>query len=783
MTTEAGVVGVAMNRSEKPEDPTQRPAEPQSRRDGVRPGRDAGEIPQKTDSPAVDATRAIAPATRRPITPASEMYFGDDGPMSEASERFGPLVLEIQTDTAPEDLAGKVIAHDAGLGDVGAGGVARLARKPGLTVSTAGRKRKSAKAPVMLAPNGVSLPASVDRDLARSHWAGGGALNAHDIFGAHPTSMSGVAGTRFTVWAPSALRVSVIGDFNDWHPTSHELPPDGAPGVWSGFIPGAGHGMLYKIRIQARDGRVLERADPYARCAETPPRTASVIWSLNYAWRDETWLAARKRAAVRDTGLAIYQAHLGSWMRRPEEGNRSLTYHEIAPRLARHAKGLGFTHVELLPIMEHPVSSPAGFETSGYFTPTGRYGTPEGLMHLIDTLHREGLGVILSWCPTGFSLNDGWLAQFDGSMVFEGDDPHMARHPDGRGGLFDLAKGPVRSFLLSSALYWLDVFHADGLRVCDMAPMLYRDHHRAPGQWTPNARGGSEHDEGIAFLRTLSDAVSLRAPGAVLLADDVTCYPGVTRATSIGGLGFTAKHDHRWMEDALRYFGRDPIHRSHHHDEVTRRGAYAGAEAFMLGLTHASASGASPWQRMFGDDAMKLAHLRCLLAWSFLQAGCGQVFMGTELGQATAWDPAKSLDWHRAIEPGRVGLSRLVTALNTVVRQDESLRGFAPAVGAFEWIDPGDRDRSLVSFVRRGGGTASPVVVIGNFTPVPRTACRFGVPEAGTWRAIFSSDAREFGGTGAKMVDIRSKPVACHDRANSITLDVPGLSVVALRRV
>lgn len=774
--------GVAMSRGENPELAGKKAAERDAANEPDGVASSGGSASPVSSAPGRDAGVVPMVASRRPV---AEMYFDVDAPMSDASERFGPLVLEIQGDAGAEDASGKVIAPDPGLGDAGLG-IARMARRPGLTAATAARRRKSsaAKPGILPQPKGPVLAAPVDRELARSRWAAGGAFDAHSILGAHLTTVTGLAGARFAVWAPSALRVSVIGDFNEWHPTSHELLPDGAPGVWSGFIPGAMHGMLYKYRIQARDGRVVERADPFARCAETPPRTASVIWNLAYTWTDDAWLAGRKRAALNRAPISIYQVHLGSWMRRPEEGNRRLTYHELAPRLARHAKSLGFTHVELLPVMEHPMSSVAGFETIGYFTPTGRHGTPEGLMHLIDTLHREGLGVILSWCPTGFSLEDGWLSNFDGSAVYEDSDARMGRHPDGRGGLFDLSKGPVRSFLLSSAMFWLETYHADGVRVCDMAPLLYRDHHRGPGQWTPNRRGGSEHEEGVAFLRTLSDAAALRTPGALLLADDVTCHPGVTRPTSMGGLGFTAKHDHKWTEDSLRYFGRDPIFRSFHHDEVTGRALYAASESFVVGLGHTSACGVSPVARMFGDEAMKLAHLRAMLALAYAQPGVKLLFMGTEFGQPSAWDPEKSLDWHCVGQPGRAGLQRLVAALNALYRREPALHEASSVSGAFTWIDSSDRDRSLVSFVRRGGtmSDAAPVLVIGNFTPVARGAQRFGVPEAGPWRVVLNTDAREFGGGGTLVVDARSKAAPCHGQPHSITVDVPGLSVVMLRK-
>lgn len=757
--------GVKMSPAESPE--PRRASESGSMPVGPAPGR--------------SATRAGQ--TPRRASPA-EMYFDADGPMSDASERFGPLVFDIGAETNAQESAGaRAVPAEPDLADTPLS-ASRMARGPGLvgTGAVTKARRTNAKALTPTPLEGVVRPAFIEAELARILWAQGGAFSAHAILGAHTMTLAGVTGTRFAVWAPTALRVSVIGEFNDWHPTCHELLRDGGQGVWSGFIPGASHGMLYKYRIQARDGRVVERADPFARCVETPPRTASVVWDAPHAWTDDAWLAARKRFRSVDSPISVYQVHLGSWMRVPEEGNRSLTYHEIAPRLARHAKRLGFTHVELFAVLEHPIGGEARFETSGYFTPTGRHGTPEGLMHLIDVLHREGLGVILAWKPTGFANNDGALASFDGSPLYEGSDAVMAHHPDGHGATFDLSKGPVRSFLLSSALHWIEAYHIDGLRVCDIATLLYRDHHRSPGQWTPNARGGPEYDEGIGFLRTLSDAVALRAPGVMLIADDVSCHPGVTRPTTLGGLGFTAKSDHRWSQDLARYFSRDPIHRSYHHNEVTFRATYAGAETWVAHAGAPEIVQPALFARMFGDQSARLANLRCLLALAFTMPGKKSVFMGTEFGQPSSWDPGRSLDWHLHAEPGRVGLQRLTIALNAIVRKEPSLHAAESTPEAITWVESEDRARSLLSFIRQGPRGAAPILVIGNFTPVPRPACRFGVPRAGNWRVVLNTSAKDFGGPGSLIPDAKSHAIPSHSHSHSVTLDVPPLSVLVLRR-
>ncbi len=607
----------------------------------------------------------------------------------------------------------------------------------------------------------------------------------YEKLGAHLVSGPGREGTYFAVWAPNAARVTVIGDFNDWNSTAHPLEPVESSGIWEGLVPGVGAGAAYKYHIESRLGRHrVDKADPFAFHSEVPPRTASVVWDLAYEWRDEEWMRSRGVLNSLQRPISIYEVHLGSWRRSPDAGNRPLTYREMAGTLPEHVKQTGFTHVEFLPIMEHPFYGSWGYQTTGYFCPTSRYGTPQDFMHLIDVLHRNGIGVILDWVPSHFPTDEHGLSYFDGTHLFEHSDPKEGYHPDWNSCIFNYGRNEVPAFLTSSAFLWLDRYHADGLRVDAVASMLYRDYSRKEGEWIPNEYGGRENLEAVGFLRRFNEAVYKHFPDVQTIAEESTAWPMVSRPLYLGGLGFGLKWDLGWMHDTLHYISRDPIHRRFHHHGLTFRMLYAFNENFVLPLSHDEVvhGKGSLLDKMPGDEWQKRANLRLLLGYMFGQPAKKLLFMGAELGQWGEWAHERSLDWHLLEDARHEGLLRWVSDLNRIYREEPALHELDCDPAGFEWIDADDAENSALSFLRKGRSTGNRILVACNFTPVPRENYRVGAPRGGAWKEVLNSDATLYGGSGmGNMGEVDAAPVPFHGRAWSLAITLPPLAVVFLK--
>jgi 1,4-alpha-glucan branching enzyme len=608
----------------------------------------------------------------------------------------------------------------------------------------------------------------------------------YEKLGAHAGTENGETGTWFAVWAPNADRVSVIGDWNLWDKRANPMTARGTSGIWELFVQRVAPGVRYKYHIISRyNGYRVDKADPFAFYAEKPPLRASVVWDLDYAWQDADWMATRQDQQSLAAPMSIYELHLGSWRRMPEEGNRSLTYREAAPLLAEHMKRMGFTHVELLPIMEHPFYGSWGYQSLGYFAASSRYGSPQDLMFLIDTLHREGIGVILDWVPSHFPGDEHGLAFFDGTHLFEHADPRKGFHPDWASYIFNYGRNEVRSFLISSAVFWLQRFHADGLRVDAVASMLYLDYSRKAGEWIPNEHGGRENLESIAFLRALNDEAGEAAPSALMIAEESTAWPLVSRPTWIGGLGFHYKWDMGWMHDTLSYFAEEPIYRRYHHNEITFRMVYAFNENFVLPLSHDEVvhGKGSLVNKMPGDLWQKLASLRLLYGYMWSQPGKKLVFMGGELAQFREWNHDTSLDWHLLEDERHAGIERWLADLNRLYRQEPALHELDCDPAGFEWIDGSDADNSVIAYLRKGKSPGEPILAVLSFTPVPLDNYRVGVPGAGFWREILNSDAEEYGGSGrGNMGGVESEAIPTHGRAHSLSLTLPPLGMILLQR-
>jgi 1,4-alpha-glucan branching enzyme len=603
--------------------------------------------------------------------------------------------------------------------------------------------------------------------------------------GAKECTIDGQQGVFFAVWAPNAERVSVFGEFNGWDKTSHPLRARQSSGIWEGFIAGLTAGTHYKFHIvSAHAGYRVDKADPFAFRAETPPKTASVVWNLDYEWNDAAWVASRQERGSLEAPASIYEVHLGSWMRVPEENNRRLTYRELGQRLVEHVKQMGFTHVEFLPVMEHPFYGSWGYQTTGYFAPTSRYGTPQDLMFLIDTLHQNGIGVILDWVPSHFPSDEHGLAYFDGTHLYEHSDPRQGFQPDWGSYIFNYGRNEVRSFLLSSATFWLDAYHADGLRVDAVASMLYLDYSRRQGEWIPNVYGGRENLDAISFLRRLNEDVYQAFPGVQVIAEESTAWPMVSRPTYLGGLGFGLKWDMGWMHDTLEYFSHDPVFRKFHHGTLTFRMIYAFTENFLLPLSHDEVvhGKASLLGKMPGDDWQKFANLRTLLGYQYSQPGKKLLFMGGEFGQWREWQHNESLDWHLLQFAPHEGLKNWVADLNRCYRDEPALHQLDSVPEGFEWIDCNDSEQSVLSFLRRSRSPDETILVVCNFTPVPRPNYRIGVPRGGFWKEILNSDSTQYGGSGwGNLGGVEAAPVACHGRTHCLSLTLPPLSVIFLK--
>lgn len=602
--------------------------------------------------------------------------------------------------------------------------------------------------------------------------------------GAHLGVQDGKAGARFGVWAPDAERVSVVGDFNAWEPDRHPLRMRGGSGIWEGFLPGLKRGTRYKFHVASRfQGFRADKTDPFGLYQETAPKTASILWDLDYAWNDGAWMGSRGAKNGLAAPLSIYELHLGSWRCIPEEGNRPLTYRETAPQLIAHVKELGFTHVEFMPVMEHPFGGSWGYQTTGYFAPTSRFGTPQDFMYLVDQLHQNDIGVILDWVPSHFPTDGHGLGYFDGTHLYEHMDTRLGFHPDWKSNIFNYGRHEVRSFLLSSALFWLDKYHIDGLRVDAVASMLYLDYSRREGEWIPNRHGGRENLEAIGFLRQLNEAVYTAHPDVHTFAEESTAWPMVSRPTYVGGLGFGLKWDMGWMHDMLAHMAREPVHRKWHHDEITFRMMYAFSENFVLPLSHDEVvhGKRSLLEKMPGDDWQKFANLRLLYACMFGQPAKKLLFMGGEFGQRREWSHEGSLDWHLLREPAHAGLQRWLGDLNRLYRSDPAMHELDVQPGGFEWIQCHDAEQGVLAFLRRGR-SGPPMLVACNFTPVAREGYRLGVPLEGRWEERLNSDAREYGGGGVgNGGGVRAEPVPAQDRPWSLRLSIPPLGAVFLK--
>ena len=600
-----------------------------------------------------------------------------------------------------------------------------------------------------------------------------------DKLGAHVLADGGV---HFAVWAPNARSVSVIGDFNYWTRGQHPLAPVGDSGIWAGILPEAREGQAYKYFIQSNNGFEVEKADPLAFCAEHPPATASVIRDLSYDWNDQEWMKSRGARQSLDAPMSIYEVHLGSWRRRTDDWNRWLSYSELADELVGYVKDRGFTHVEFMPIMEHPFGGSWGYQITGYFAPTRRYGDPQELMYLIDRMHQAGIGVILDWVPSHFPGDEHGLVYFDGTHLYEHADPRQGFHPDWQSYIFNYGRREVRSFLISNAVFWLEKYHVDGLRVDAVASMLYLDYSRKDGEWIPNQYGGRENLDSILFLRDLNETIYGNFPGVQMIAEESTAWPGVSRPTTMGGLGFGLKWDMGWMHDTLKYLQQDPIHRQYSQGQLSFRSIYAFTENFVLSLSHDEVvhGKGSLINKMPGDDWQKFANLRLLFTYMYACPGKKLNFMGSEFAQWDEWNHDHSLDWHLSCFDRHGQVMQLVTDLNRVYRDEKSLHVDCEPSG-FEWIDNSDAAQSVFTFLRRGRNGELMLCAF-NFTPVPRDNYWIGVPEAGRWDVVLNSDYPGYGGNGhGGQATAESVPAFRHGRPYALSLNLPPLGGVMLR--
>ncbi|HZU74449.1 MAG TPA: 1,4-alpha-glucan branching protein GlgB [Acidimicrobiales bacterium] len=570
-----------------------------------------------------------------------------------------------------------------------------------------------------------------------------------EVLGAHPRTHQGAYGTAFAVWAPNARSVRVVGDFNLWDGRIHPMRSLGTSGIWELFVPDVGPGCRYKFEVLTTDRHLLLKADPFARATEMPPATASVVAAPDHhQWGDGEWMAARAEQDRYHRPLSVYELHLGSWRRRPEEGGRALTYDELADTLPDYVADMGFTHVEMMPVAEHPFGGSWGYQVSSYFAPTARHGSPDGFRRLVDALHRRGIGVIVDWVPAHFPRDEWALARFDGTALYEHEDPRKGAHPDWGTLVFNFGRNEVRNFLISNALYWLESFHIDGLRVDAVASMLYLDYSRKEGEWIPNQYGGRENLEAISFLRELNDVVESEHPNVMTVAEESTAWPGVSQPTADGGLGFRYKWNMGWMHDTLDYFSKEPIYRRYHHDRLTFGLLYAFSEHFVLPLSHDEVvhGKGSLLGKMPGDRWQRFANLRSLLGWMWAHPGKQLMFMGGEIGQEAEWSHDRSVDWHLLDDPLNAGVQRLVRSLNHLYSERPALWAADFSGEGFRWIDASDADSNVLSFLRFGdGGT---VACIANLSPVVRDGYRIGLSEPGPWAEVLNTDATDFGGSG-----------------------------------
>jgi len=592
-------------------------------------------------------------------------------------------------------------------------------------------------------------------------------------------------GANFAVWAPNAESVCVVGDWNYWSPNVDRLTPRGdGSGIWQGFVENAARGQGYKYRIHSRHGGyVVEKADPFAFYAEAAPATASRVWSLEHEWQDGEWMASRGAKNALDAPMSIYEVHLGSWRRKD---GQFMDYRELAHALADYVIEMGFTHIELMPVTEHPFYGSWGYQTTGYFAPTSRYGTPQDFMYFVDYLHQHGISVLLDWVPSHFPTDEHGLGYFDGTHLFEHADPRQGFHPEWNSSIFNYGRNEVRSFLISSGLFWLDKYHVDGLRVDGVASMLYLDYARKDGEWIPNRHGGRENLEAVDFLQNLNRAVYREHPDTLTIAEESTAWPRVSRPTDMDGLGFGMKWNMGWMHDSLAYMQQEPIHRKYHHHKLTFSLVYAFNENFVLPLSHDEVvhGKGSLLGKMPGDPWQQFANLRALFGYMWAHPGKKLLFMGGEIGQRREWTHDGELEWWVTALDGHAGMQRYVAQLNRVYRSQPALYqlDFSPA--GFEWIEADAAETSIFAFLRKPSAGGAPLLIVSNMTPVPRTNYMLGVPLAGSWRELINSDASEFGGAGwGNLGGVESSPVRFHGRAQSLCLTLPPLSTLILEHV
>lgn len=607
---------------------------------------------------------------------------------------------------------------------------------------------------------------------------------AYEKLGSHLKSINGKNGVFFAVWAPNANSVSVIGDFNHWDGRKNPMSPVSSSGIWEVFIPDLTEGTLYKYEIKTGSNALLIKADPYAFYSEVRPKTASIVWDINrYVWQDDDWMKNRKEKQHLAAPLNIYEIHLGSWMR--GEKNALLSYRELAPRLADYVLQMGFSHVEFLPFTEHPLDESWGYQTTGYFAPTSRFGTPDDFAYLINHLHRNGIGVISDWVPAHFPKDGHSLARFDGTALYEHTDPRQAEHKDWGTLIFNYGRYEVANFLINSALFWLDKYHIDGLRVDAVASMLYLDYSKKPGEWIPNRCGGNENLEAIAFLKRLNQVVYGYHPDVFTAAEESTSWPMVSRPTYAGGLGFGYKWNMGWMHDSLRYISQDAIYRKFHQQNLTFALLYAFNENFILPLSHDEVvhGKASLLAKMPGDDWQKFANLRLLLGYMYTHPGKKLLFMGAEIGQWREWDFLSSVDWHLLQYEPHQKLQRFVRDLNLFYRSQPPLYQLDSSPAGFEWIDFNDTEGSIISYQRYGQDRTDSLIVVCNFTPVPRFNYRVGVRQPGFYRELLNSDSRYYGGSNlGNSGGLETQEISCHGRPFSLSLTLPPLATLILKR-
>lgn len=611
----------------------------------------------------------------------------------------------------------------------------------------------------------------------------GNHYSIYNKLGSHPISFDGLDGTYFAVWAPNAKSISVIGDFNQWQRESYPLRVrDDGSGIWEGFIPGVSRGAKYKYYLVSNyNNYSIEKGDPYAFFWEVPPRTASIVWDLDYDWNDFEWMSKRNRFNSLESPISIYEVHLGSWIRIPEEGNRFLTYREIANYLIKYLKDTGFTHVEFLPVMEHPFYGSWGYQVTGYFAPTSRYGTPQDFMYLIDQLHQNDIGVILDWVPSHFPDDGYGLVYFDGTNLYEHQDKRKGYHPDWHSYIFNYGRNEVRNFLISSAIFWLKVYHVDALRLDAVASMLYLDYGRLNGEWIPNIHGGKENLEAIDFIKILNEVIYREFPDVQTIAEESTAWPMVSKPTYLGGLGFGLKWNMGWMHDTLDYFSKDPIYRKYHHNQLTFSLWYAFYENFILSLSHDEVvyGKRSLLEKMPGDEWQKFANLRLLFGYMYAHPGKKLIFMGGEFGQRNEWYHEVGLDWHLLQNHLHKGIYKWIKDLNLFYRNEPSLYEVEFSPNGFEWIDFHDWESSIISFLRMDKSRKNILMIVCNFTPVPRYNYRIGVSRGGYWKEVLNSDSEIYGGSNhGNFGGLEASNVPAHGREYSLSLTLPPLGIL-----